>query len=105
MTNPSMVWLDWPDANRGAIVFDEPPENEYQAGQTRYRRADLARGEDIARIAELEAALRLVNSRAADLLHCYRHGNGLDGWHKAADGLDAAVEKASAMLAARDGIE
>lgn len=38
---PERVWLDWPGANRGEPVYDEPPENENQAGQIGYIRADL----------------------------------------------------------------
>ncbi len=42
MTNaPERIWLDWPDANRGGIVYNEPPERDTQPGQTEYRRADL----------------------------------------------------------------
>lgn len=36
MDAPERVWLDWPGANRGELVFDEPPENSWQAAQTRY---------------------------------------------------------------------
>ncbi len=42
MTNaPERIWLDWPDANRGGIVYNEPPERDTQPGQTEYIRADL----------------------------------------------------------------
>lgn len=51
----------------------------------------------VARAERAEAALALLQSRAADLLFCYRHGNGLDGWHKAADGLDNALAEIAAM--------
>lgn len=38
---PERVWLDWPAANKGDPVYDEPPERDTQPGQTEYRRADL----------------------------------------------------------------
>lgn len=38
---PKRVWLDWPAANRGDVVYDEPPERDTQPGQTEYVRADL----------------------------------------------------------------
>ena len=43
MDAPKRIWLDWPAANKGDPVFDEPPENDTQAGQTEYLRADLHR--------------------------------------------------------------
>lgn len=30
---PERIWLDWPGANKGDPVFDEPPEHYLQAGQ------------------------------------------------------------------------
>lgn len=39
---PERIWLDWPDANRGDVVYDEPPERETQPGQTEYVRADVS---------------------------------------------------------------
>ena len=39
---PKQIWLDWPNANRGEPVFDEPPEHHGQAAQTKYVRADIA---------------------------------------------------------------
>ena len=41
MSAPDRIWLDWPDANRGDVVYDEPPERDTQPGQTEYIRADL----------------------------------------------------------------
>lgn len=38
---PQRIWLDWPDANKGDVVYDEPPERPTQPGQTGYVRADL----------------------------------------------------------------
>jgi hypothetical protein len=61
-----------------------------------YVRHDLPATER--RVAELEAALRLLQSRAADLLHCYRHGNGLIGWQHNADRLGEAITNATAVL-------
>lgn len=37
---PERIWLDWPAANKGDPVYDEPPERDTQPGQTGYRRAD-----------------------------------------------------------------
>jgi hypothetical protein len=42
MTAPDFIWLDWPDANRGDVVYDEPPERDTQPGQTAYVRRDPA---------------------------------------------------------------
>ena len=53
MSAPDRIWLDWPAANKGEPVFDEPPENEFQAGQVGYVRADIAA--DL--LAALEAAV------------------------------------------------
>ena len=36
MSAPERIWLDWPDANRGDAVYDEPPERDTQPGQTEY---------------------------------------------------------------------
>ena len=36
MESPKRIWLDWPGANKGDPVFDEPPEHDMQAGQTPY---------------------------------------------------------------------
>ncbi len=41
MTAPDRIWLDWPAANKGDVVYDEPPERDTQPGQTEYIRADL----------------------------------------------------------------
>jgi len=62
---PDRVWLDWPGANRGEVVYDEPPERDTQPGQIEYVRADLHAAlaarviEQDARIARLTEALRL----------------------------------------------
>lgn len=42
---PKRIWLDWPAANKGDPVYDEPPERDTQPGQTEYIRADVARAE------------------------------------------------------------
>jgi hypothetical protein len=36
MSAPERIWLDWPGANRGEPVFNEPPERDTQPGQTEY---------------------------------------------------------------------
>ncbi len=56
MTAPERIWLDWPDANKGDVVYDEPPERDTQHGQTGYIRADLH-----------AAALDLLAKRDAEL--------------------------------------
>ena len=33
---PKRIWLDWPAANKGDPVYDEPPERDTQPGQTAY---------------------------------------------------------------------
>lgn len=33
---PKRIWLDWPAANNGDPVYDEPPERDTQPGQTAY---------------------------------------------------------------------
>lgn len=53
---PERIWLDWPAANKGDPVYDEPPERDTQPGQTEYIRADAARAEAEAMVrAEREA--------------------------------------------------
>ena len=42
MSAPKRIWLDWPDANRGDAVYDEPPERDTQPGQTEYIRKDAS---------------------------------------------------------------
>ena len=42
MSAPKRIWLDWPDANRGDVVYDEPPERDTQPGQTEYVRKDAS---------------------------------------------------------------
>jgi len=42
MSAPERIWLDWPDANRGDVVYDEPPERDTQPGQTEYIRKDAS---------------------------------------------------------------
>ncbi len=54
---PERIWLDWPDANRGDVVYAEPPERDTQPGQTGYVRADL-HDATRARVRELEAGNR-----------------------------------------------
>jgi glycine/D-amino acid oxidase-like deaminating enzyme len=58
---PARVWLDWPEANRGDVVYDEPPERATQPGQTEYIRADLS----AARIADLERQLAEAQEEGA----------------------------------------
>lgn len=56
MTAPEQIWLDWPDANKNDVVYDEPPERDTQPGQTAYIRADIH-----------AAALDLLAMRDAEL--------------------------------------
>ena len=86
---PERIWAR--DDGSFIMAFDYR-EN----GATEYIRADL-HAAAIARAERAEAALALLHSRASDLLFCYQHGNGLDGWHKAADGLDDAIAKIAAL--------
>ena len=74
MNAPERVWLDWPDANRGGIVYAEPPERDTQEGQTAYIRADLydAQSAEITRLrAQVEAADRLAEAgrEAVEVVH------------------------------------
>ena len=59
MNAPERVWLDWPDANRGGIVYAEPPERDTQEGQTAYIRADLYEAAE-AEVERLRAALQNI---------------------------------------------
>jgi hypothetical protein len=59
MNAPERVWLDWPGANKGEPVFDEPPETETQAAQTKYVRADVAE-------AAVAAAVQAERARCAE---------------------------------------
>ena len=56
MEAPERIWLDWPDANKGDVVYDEPPERDTQPGQTGYVRADI-HATLAARLAEVERDL------------------------------------------------
>ena len=94
MSGPERIWATG-DKRNGSWTHAELPE-KWNAAQTEYIRADL-HAAAIARAERAEAALALLQSRAADLLFCYRHGNGLDGWHKAADGLDEELAKVAAL--------
>lgn len=38
---PPRVWIDWKEANRAHLAYDEPPENENQDARSEYIRADL----------------------------------------------------------------
>jgi hypothetical protein len=70
MSDPGMIWIDYPAANRAFCAYDEPPQTDTQHSRTPYRRADLPRPEDAERIAELEAAnaaLRKVEQAARAL--------------------------------------
>lgn len=40
MSAPDRIWLDWPAANKGDPVFDDPPETEFHLGQTEYLARD-----------------------------------------------------------------
>ena len=71
---PERIWLDWPGANKGDPVFDEPPEHYLQAGQTKYVRADV----HAAQIADLQR--QLAEARESDASNAatqflYKHGD------------------------------
>jgi hypothetical protein len=63
---PERIWLDWPAANKGDVVYDEPPERDTQPGQTGYIRADLfeaAQAENVAlRVEARENAMQALAS-------------------------------------------
>jgi len=104
LKGPGRVWLDWPGANRGEIVYDEPPERDTQPGQIGYVRADLHTAlaarviEQDARIARLTEALALLTDRSAGLVFAHHHGNGLEGWYDKVDGVDRAITVARGAL-------
>lgn len=65
---PERIWLDWPAANKGDPVYDEPPERDTQPGQTEYIRADAARAEAEAMVrAEREACAQAMAALSAEL--------------------------------------
>lgn len=64
MSGPDKVWLDWPQANRGEPVFDNPPENGFQAGQTCYVRRDPA---VLAALPEVKALVAAERERCAKI--------------------------------------
>lgn len=66
LKGPDRVWLDWPGANRGEIVYDEPPERDTQPCQIGYVRADL-HAALAARVIEQDAALAAKDARIAVL--------------------------------------
>ncbi|UXU73776.1 MULTISPECIES: hypothetical protein [unclassified Paracoccus (in: a-proteobacteria)] len=46
----------------------------------------------------LREALELLTVRADSLVFAHHHGNGLEGWHKAIDGVDRALTQARVAL-------
>lgn len=82
MTTPDKVWLDWPQANRGEPVFDNPPENGFQAGQTCYVRRDPA---VLAELPEVQALIRAETERCAGIADKY-HAQAME-WAKSQDWL------------------
>ena len=65
MTDPDMIWIDYPAANRAFCAYDEPPQTDTQHSRTPYRCADLPRPEDAQRIAELEAEIAALRASVA----------------------------------------
>jgi hypothetical protein len=63
MIAPDRIWLDWPDANKGAIVYDEPPERNSQPGQIEYILFDLYAD----KVDDLESALKEAVRVAYDM--------------------------------------
>lgn len=86
---PERIWLDWPAANRGDVVYDEPPERETQPGQTCYTRSDLC----VTR-ADLDAAVALALEAAADCRKWFHYPIEMpvtaEGQGPATVGVDAA---------------
>lgn len=86
MSAPERIWLDWPDANRGDAVYDEPPERDTQPGQTEYIRKDAS---DAAIAAARAEGVREGMLKAAEL---YAEGEGWDYFGAAYDAIRAAAE-------------
>lgn len=91
---PERIWLDWPAANKGDPVYDEPPERDTQPGQTEYVRADLpptlSDALALPEIAALVEAATLVNQS-----YWYSSDGAVQGMY--------VLERAlSALRAARD---
>ena len=90
MSAPKRIWLDWPDANRGDVVYDEPPERDTQPGQTEYIRADL---HDAAIAAARAEGVREGMLKAADRLDLAEHDAEERDWRSGANAF-AALAKA-----------
>ena len=92
MSAPERIWLDWPDANRGDVVYDEPPERDTQPGQTEYIRADL---HDAAIAAARAEGVREGMLKAAEIASAFAsEGKWADGFIMAAD-IAAAIRAAA----------
>ena len=65
---PERIWLDWPGANRGEPVYNEPPERDTQAGQTGYIRMDIAQ-------AQIDAAVKAERERIAAMIEATVYTN------------------------------
>ena len=70
MSAPKRIWLDWPDANRGDVVYDEPPERDTQPGQTEYVRKDAS---DAAIAAARAEGWNAAIKAAADEVEEHKH--------------------------------
>jgi hypothetical protein len=85
---PERVWLDWPGANKGEPVYDEPPERVTHAGQIGYLRADIA----AAREAELRAEVERLKSERLYII------GWNDGWQECESQMKAEAARLRAML-------
>jgi hypothetical protein len=79
---PERIWLDWPGANRGEPVYDEPPERDTQPGQTGYVRADIHAAVVAERDALREKLTEWETKLSTVMPHDFKdwHRNNPDEW-------------------------
>ena len=83
MTEPANIWIDFMAANRAHAAYDEPPETDTQHSRSHYRRADVPRPEDAARIAALEEANARLRAGPKVKPLVWRERTDIPGLHSA----------------------
>lgn len=109
---PERIWLDWPAANKGDVVYDEPPERDTQPGQTEYVRADLvnilrADRDSAARMwqaseQEREAAVGRAREASQYLAIETQHAEQAEAFHTAA--LDLLAKRDAELARVREAL-
>jgi hypothetical protein len=102
MSAPERIWLDWPDANRGDAVYDEPPERDTQPGQTEYIRKDAS---DAAIAAARAEGVREGMLKAAEIADAHEKRWNDTAYDRRQNGRDDNFACACASASTHIGIE